>query len=716
MGFRNIPLKRSYNSDVDDVLEDFYIPTLKESISYDRVAGFFSSSSLAIAAKGIAGLIKNKGKMRIVTSAILQKKDIEAIIEENSSMEHHLEPSLQSSLTKLENEIAQNHVRALSWMIKEGLLELRIAVMTGDDGIPLEADEINRRGMVHQKVGVLGDFDDSRISFDGSINETATAWGFNLEQFKVFREWKKGEQDFFGDDVEIFESLWENRAERAEVYDVPDAIRKKLVKLAPKDIDELDLKMHSILSKTKLGGGARTLLWGHQKQAIDRWFDGECKGIFSMATGSGKTIAALGCMIRLRDKEKPLLTIISCPQLHLGAQWLSVISRLGIISEPIVCDSSNPRWKKKLSSFLLDFDLGLIENPIIITTHDTLSSKSFTERISKSESKVLIIVDEVHGSGTEIRSEGLLDVYRFRLGLSATPERPLDPVGTEMIQSYFGSVVFDFTIRDAINTVNPRTGKTFLVPYDYVPVLVELTSEEYDEYLEISRRIAKAYYASKSNEDREEYFEKLCYDRAKIVNRAANKKQALKDILDELSEKGKIEYTVVYCENPLCQDIHELLLDRHIRVHRFTQHEGIRKKEQFEDMSQREFLLRGFSKGNPQVLTAIRCLDEGVDIPSMRTAIITASSTNPRQFIQRRGRLLRNAPGKDKAVIYDMIVAPPEIPGISNGIDDLERRAFERELARYKHLLEDASNIDDARRILLGSPSITMEELSIGGS
>jgi superfamily II DNA or RNA helicase len=654
--------------------------------------------------------------MRIVTSAILQKKDIDAIIEENASMELHLELSLQSSLTKLENEIAQNHVRALSWMIKEGLLELRIAVMTGDDGIPLEADEIDRRGMVHQKVGILGDYDDSRISFDGSINETATAWGFNLEQFKVFREWKKGEQDFFGDDVEIFESLWENRAERAEVYDVPDAIRKKLVRLAPKDIDELDLKMHSILSKTKLGGGARTLLWGHQKRAIDKWLENNYKGIFSMATGSGKTIAALGCMVRLREKKKPLLTVISCPQLHLGAQWLSVIKKLGIFSEPIVCDSSNTRWKKKLSSFLLDFDLGLIENPIVITTHDTLSSTSFTQRISKTESSVLIIVDEVHGAGTEIRSEGLLDMYAFRLGLSATPERPMDPIGTEIIQSYFGPVVFDFTIRDAINTINPRTGKTFLVPYDYVPVLVELTSDEYDDYLELSRRIARAYYAAKSNEEREEYFEKLCYDRAKIINGAANKIQALRNVLDEISEQERIEYTVIYCENPLCREIHEVLLDRHIRVHRFTQKEGITKKEKFQHMSEREFLLERFSKGNPQVLTAIKCLDEGVDIPSMRTAIITASSTNPRQFIQRRGRLLRNAPGKNNAVIYDMIVAPPEILGISNGIDDLERRAFERELVRFKHLLEDALNIDSARETLQMIPNISMEELSIGRS
>lgn len=687
---------------------------MDEGVEYDRVSGFFSSSCLAIAAKGVAGLIRNRGKMRIVTSAMLQRNDIEAIIENEESTESIIELSLTSSIEQLENSIAQNHVRALSWMIREGFLDIRIAVMTGEDGIPLEANEVDFRGMVHQKVGLLTDSDGNRIAFDGSINETATAWGYNLEQFKVFREWQKGEQDFYDDDREIFAALWENRAERAEVYEVPDAVRRKLVKWSPTNIDELDLKHVSALSKTRLGGGSRLILWEHQENAIEEWIRNGHRGIFSMATGTGKTIAALGCMVRLRESEKHLLTIISSPQLHLGAQWFSVIEGVGVAGEPLICDSSNPRWHKELSEKLLDFDMGLFEHLIIITTHDTLAADGFIDRIQKTDSSILLITDEVHGAGTEVRSEGFLDKYKFRLGLSATPERPMDPIGTNIIQEYFGHVVYDFPISKAIHTINPRTGKTFLVPYEYNPILVELTQDEYKEYTELSAKIAKAYYAAKSDEDRQEYLEKLCFERARIINRAENKKQSIKDLLDMLEEKGRIEHTVVFCENPLCSDIHRILIDRHIRVHSFTEKEGVRRMEEYDGLSEREFLLDGFSKGTPQVLTAIKCLDEGVDIPSMRTAIITASSTNPRQFIQRRGRLLRNSPGKERAIIFDLIVAPPEVMGISNGVDDLERRAFERELARYQHLLADASNKEEASRTIAQIAQIQPEDIDFG--
>ncbi len=700
MALTELQLKRSYNSDVNDILEEFYIPVLQESTEYDRVAGFFSSSTLAIAAKGIAGFIKNGGRMRLITSAILQRRDIDAIMNEGWSVYDALEFSLSSSLVKLECGIAKDHVKALAWMIREKLLEIKIAVMIGDDGAPLDVAEVKRRGMVHQKVGIFRDYEGNRIAFDGSINETATAWNLNLEQFKVFREWVPGEKEFFLDDCEVFNSLWQDRAERARVYPVPDAIKRRLVKMAPISIDTLDLGPMPKTPKVRLGGGSNIVLWDHQIEAIKEWFDAKCKGIFAMATGTGKTIAALGCMIRLREREHRLATIISCPQLHLVSQWKNVIKGLGIAAEVVRCDSSEGQWKKQVSDYLLDLDVGIVDNLILITTHDTLVSESFIERVAKTSQSVLLIADEVHGTGTELRSEGLVDKYSYRLGLSATPERPMDPEGTQRIADYFGPVVSEFSIWDAIHTINPRTGKTFLVPYDYFPILVEMTDEEFNGYREISRDIARAYYAAKNDETRREYFKNLCYERARIVNGATNKLDALDGILDELRTEGPIRHTVVYCEGALCAETRRILLGRHLKVRKFTQKEGIRKEKKYDGITEREYILKSFAEGNPEVLTAIKCLDEGVDVPEMRVAIIMASSTNPRQFIQRRGRVLRNAPGKVKAVIYDMVVVPPGFDRLKDKLDAIESRVLRREVTRCRHFAEDASNTEYCKRVL----------------
>lgn len=661
-------------------------------MEYNRVSGYFTSSSLAVAAKGIAGLIKNGGHLHLVTSAMLQKRDIDAIIEGTTNLTDALELSLSSSLQELEDRISNNHLRAMGWMIREGLLEIRIAVMMSENGLPLEVDEVERKGMVHQKVGLFTDSEGNQIAFDGSINETASGWNLNLEQFKVFREWVPGEREFYADDEELFDSLWQNRAERAKIFPVPEAIRMKLVKTAPVSIDELDLKTVTKAPPTTIGGGSKVPLWDQQIRAIDEWFKHDCRGILSMATGTGKTIAALGCMTRLVDRNKRLLTVVSCPQLHLVTQWKNVIKSVGVRGTNVVCDSSNPHWKREVADQLVNLDIGVIDSLVLITTHTTLASQSFRDEVSRGKTTALLIVDEVHGAGTEIRNEGLTEGYVYRLGLSATPERPMDPEGTARILDYFGPVVFDFTIGDAIHTINPSTGKTFLVPYEYYPIEVQMTDDELREYQELSSKIAKAYYSAESDEKKREYFENLCYERARIVNSAQNKLMELNRLIDELQQSSAISHTVVYCEQPLCRQVQKILIDKNLRVRRFTQQEGVVKEDRFDGMSEREYILKGFAEGNPQVLTAIRCLDEGVDVPEMRASIIMASSTNPRQTIQRRGRLLRNAPGKTKATIYDMVVFPAGIDRLGGVLNELDLKILHREISRCRQFADDAMN------------------------
>lgn len=695
MGLADLPTKRSYNSDVDDILNQFYIPVLGRSVRYDRISGFFSSSSLAAAAKGIAGLIKNGGHMRFITSAFLQREDVDAILKGDLGLDDYLELSLSLEIGALEEQIAANHFKAMAWLIKEQRLEIKIAVVVSSSGVPLDSNEVLSLGIVHQKVGILTDADGNRIAFDGSINETRGGWIRNLEQFRVFRDWIPSERVFVRDDEDLFLSFWENRARRAQVFPLPEAIKKDLVKIAPNSIDEIELGYSPSSIRTLGNEETRFRLWDHQSRAVDRWLASNKRGILAMATGTGKTVAAIACMMDVGDR---VVTIISCPQIHLVSQWAGVLESLGVNRKPVICNSSNSRWKEQMSQLLLDFDLGIVEEPVILTTHDTLSSSGFMNRIQSTKAPVLLLVDEVHGAGTPIRSEGLLDRYQYRLGLSATPERPMDAEGTKIIDGYFGGVVFHFSIGDAISSINPQTGKTFLVPYEYHPAIVRMTANEFSEYSSISKKIAKAFYAAENDENRKEYFERLCYERARIVNLAENKMEALAQIVEELRTYGPIRNTVVYCEKPLCNKVRSYLLKSHIRVRKFTQSEGTKQRQELGGLSERDYILEGFARGNPQVITAIRCLDEGVDIPEMTTAIIMASSQNPRQSIQRRGRVLRNAPGKDRARIYDMIVVPPSLD--PREVSDLDKKILGRELTRSEYYVEDAINRMEAKKKL----------------
>lgn len=301
--------------------------------------------------------------------------------------------------------------------------------------------------------------------------------------------------------------------------------------------------------------------------------------------------------------------------------------------------------------------------------------------IKNSHIKLFLIVDEVHGIGAPIRKNGLIEEYTYRLGLSATPKRWLDPDGTEYITNYFKDVVYDFSLKKAINTVNPDTGDTFLTPYEYKPYFVELSDEEINEYEKISKNIAKAYHNAKNYGEKTDWFSLLCIKRQKIIIDAMNKISTFFEILDEI---GKVNHCLIYLSPNQLNKVQEILNNKGVIQHKFTLKEGTKSEDKYGGISEREFLLKGFADGKYQALVAMKCLDEGVDVPPARIAIFLASSSNPRQYIQRRGRILRNFPGKDKATIYDLIVIPPPLNNVDKDFWELERKIIRTELKRYK--------------------------------
>jgi len=341
---------------------------------------------------------------------------------------------------------------------------------------------------------------------------------------------------------------------------------------------------------------------------------------------------------------------------------------------------------------ILDIRNEISEKLIVLTTHVTFSMDDFIKIIRRANVKLFLIADEVHGAGAPERKKGLIGVYRFRLGLSATPKRWFDLEGTEDLFDYFGGTVFDFPLKKAINTINPDTGRTFLVPYEYKPYFIELTDEELNEYKRETEKIAKAYYRSKDKEERDKWFSLLLIKRQKIIKNAVNKFNTFKEILDDIEE---IKDCLVYCSPQQIDEVQGILNSYkrdNIIQHKFTNKEGIVPENKYGGISEREFLLQQLAEGKYHALVAMKCLDEGVDVPPVKIAIILASTGNPRQYIQRRGRILRRFPGKEKAIIYDVIVVPTLSGSVSLDFWELERKMLEKELKRYKEFAHIAIN------------------------
>lgn len=682
MSLKTLYLKKAYSSDTDNILHDFYIPALEVSIKYKRLAGFFSSTSLAIAARGILGLIKNGGTMKLIVAPRLEKSDLDIIINSYEEPKKYIEKRMLEELENLEDEFVRDHVFALGWMIANKKLEIKVAIAYYNEHKPLSFEEIHHSGLFHQKVGILQDLEGNTITFSGSINETATGWLENIEEFKVFRSWELSEEDYCNADILKFNKFWEGTTSRIKVMDIPTAVKRKLIKIAPKSIEEINLKRW--LKRKVKEKREEIKLWDHQKEAIKAWLDNDKKGIFEMATGTGKTFAALGCLKKTMEKEKRLVTVISCPYSHLERQWLNNIDKFGIFCDKIIADSSNYGWKDKLMDNILDIRNGISNKLIILTTHVTLSMDIFIKIIRKANVKLFLIVDEVHGIGAPKRKKGLVEEYQFRLGLSATPKRWFDLEGTENLFNYFGDTVFEFPLKKAINTKNPITGKTFLSPYEYKPYFVELTDEELYNYERESKKISKAYYRSKDKGEKDKWFSLLLIKRQKIIKNAVNKFNAFKKILDDM---GEIKDCLVYCSPQQIDKVQDILNSykrKNIIQHKFTEKEGVKPEEKYGGISEREYLLQQLAQGSYNVLVAMKCLDEGIDVPQVKIAIILSSTGNPRQYIQRRGRILRRFPGKDSAIIYDIIVVPTLSGSINSDFYEIERKIIKKELIRYK--------------------------------
>lgn len=672
---RELDFRPAYYSDDTNLLKEFYVPALSASTTYDRVAGFFSSNTLAIAARGISRFIENGGRIRLVTSVVLSESDQQAI---KAALQRR-EREVLEEIEDLEEELKRHHIRALGWMLKRDLLELKIAVIPN--------------GIEHRKSGIMKDASGDVICFTGSDNETAHGWLHHDEHFHVYCSWKTGDVPHLTPEVEQFERLWNDETNRVRVFEPSEAFRLGLIQTAPQNDAEFaelsSAMMDAALlddSRARDTAGRRPMkLFEHQEAAIKAWLGNNKRGIFEMATGTGKTFAALAALNEVARTERPLVAVIACPRTHLVLQWRKELAKFGVQADKeITAFSEQAGWKDELAEALIEASLGRADLTIVLTTHSSCSLADFGDivRDNKGDTKMMIIGDEVHGLGAPETKRGLLDQYDYRLGLSATPRRWFDEEGTDALFGYFGETVFEFTLEDAINTINPATGYTYLTPYRYELRPVQLTEDECEAYASITRQLVVLIGRDESKA--REALNLLRFRRADIVKAAEGKLGVLDAILAELPTP--VRWTLVYTGHQQINDVIRKLNNLGWTAHRFTEKESAEK---------REYLLEQFAVCTFQVLVAMKCLDEGVDVPPARFAVLMASSANPREYIQRIGRVIRRHGGKREAVIYDMIVAPglSRLPG---ELKKIEESVLDRELDRCEEIARTALNNADA--------------------
>ena len=687
MRLSDVSIRPEYRTLRDDVPREFYVPLLSRACRYRRAVGFFSSTALLAILPGVCGLVRRGGRMEVVASPHLSEEDCEAIERGYQTRSKVIETALLRELDAFEADSPERRDRwnLLANLIAGGFLDLRIAT----------TKDLSGAGMYHEKLGLIEDEAGNVVAFSGSMNESVTGLAENYEAFDVFCSWHAEDAARVQAKVEAFDAIWNDEEPSLDVRAFPEVEREILRRYQTETLDfdnyvaPEERPEEALLSvpRGRLTKPENVTLYDYQQEAIEQWLARDGCGIFDMATGTGKTYTGLGAAAALSERREKLAVVIVCPFQHLVEQWAEDVRAFG--GEPVIAYSGSPQrdYKKRIRDGVFDFQLGVCPYLTILCTNATFASETVQKELPKIADDVLLLVDEAHNLGA-MRLRKTLEVpYRYRLALSATLERHHDAGGTEALRRYFGEKCIEYGLGRAI-----REGK--LTPYDYHPVVVTLTELEREAYVALTKRIAKCIVKKRNGRtELNEMGKMLALKRARIVAGAEGKLTALRELMEAHRDD---RYMLVYCgatrvgegDEDIGADVRQI--DAISRMLNFELGMETAQFTSREDAQERQWRLKEFSEGKLQALVAIKCLDEGVNVPAIRTAFLLASTTNPKEYIQRRGRVLRLSPGKDHADIYDFITLPRPLADVFAGPDEkaaLEQGLVKRELVRMKDFI-----------------------------
>ena len=674
MSFKSLQLNRTYNSTNVNIIKNVINDILKDTVKYDREVGFFSSSWLKEVAHGLSHFIGlNNGKARIITSIKLSEQDREVFYNSanvDEDIENRINQVIQNSIEDLEKQLEYDTLNILGTLVKSNILEFKFAIPVGS----------LQGGMFHSKISIFYDNENNHIVISGSQNDSYQA-SINEETVTLFTNFGEGKL-YALDLIETFEKKWNNNIKNLKIYTLPETIKNNIIQLAT---DYSNSSIYTINNKKHMK--QERILRDYQAEAIDEWTRNHYIGFFEMATGAGKTFTAISATKILYEKYSKIAMIVIVPYQHLAQQWIKELKDMDY--KPIACFGSINLWENNLHNKINMYINGFEKKLCIVTLYASASRDEFQNIINTRLKNIdyLIIADEAHNTGSSMYRKTLFSSAKFRIGLSATPIRWYDDIGTNIIKDYFKKTVIEYPIERAIK-------ENKLTPYYYEPILIDLTEDELEEFIELSDKISNLTIINDKTEFDNELLKKLLIKRSMVIAKAENKKISLQKLVKEHIKKchenyEEYKYNIFYVANEQTKCITKILSDIGLKVHEFV---GTM------NMQERASVIQSFSNGEIDGIVAIKCLDEGVDIPATKRAYILSSTTNPKEFIQRRGRILRIYSNKIRAYIYDFMVGPWKL--INNVEDKYLKKLLIRELPRFAEFNSCAENKASNRQLL----------------
>jgi superfamily II DNA or RNA helicase len=692
-------LKRKYKNQAGEKIgRDLIQPCLKEAIKYRRGTGTFSSSAFKAYVGAIDHFINDDVKIEILCSPKIDYNLLKIL--EKSQTEIERIKILQKTTNDL--LLAAAGCRAapnnqdyrstlLAYLIAKNKLEIKIALPLNssevqvfnspeDEDLDFDMDNVNTRAMYHIKYGYFLFPDKSIVAFEGSVNETDTALNFNTEKATVYRSWEEKDGERLNDVVEDLDNDWEGRNNDIRIYNIDDdtlkIIRDQAPTNRPKDPKKINpapppppvIEEDAPTNNTHAG----ITLWPHQVKALSEWKNNEYKGILAMATGSGKTRTAIAAIKEFKNKYKTALVVVVVPKINLANQWVEELARFGVNCLEAYTGHS---WYQKINSEILNLSITTLpyDIPCIVVVKDTMNSEKFQDRLkelnnSNESINNLIVVDECHHYNNKDAIKNLPDFFKSRLGLSATPFNQYEEEpDAQFLNSYFGHVVYEYLLGDAIKD-------EFLTPYNYYVVPTYLNDEESEDLERIDAEIGAMYNAAKNDSSYQANLDILNAEKNRLLGSVKDK--LIK--LDSVIGNGRKYNALAYCGASSDEDT-DGLRTRHIsRVSSIFEKKGwlVGKITSDESIRRREEIIKDLESEVINVVVSIKVLDEGIDIPCCTTAYILASSKSNREFIQRRGRVLRRHANKEYADIYDFVILGGQSK--SKAIDKVVKEEFYR--------------------------------------
>lgn len=712
-------IDRDYKTGSENEPLQFYLDGLANSNEFSLLLGYFSSSAINLLSVGFATFISKGGKMKMVINHLLSAKDKEAIsrVEDNPNEIRVFDLTDIVSLGRVLDEYDTHFFECLAYLIAEKRIEIKVIKPK------------NGKGIAHYKSGVFSDGQDA-VGYQASCNFTYYGLSENIEQLEAFLSWENGRSNkLIRKQLKLIDDYFTEKDEDVEYISVSDIEVVLKDRFGKKDINELLVqeeqllrKKQSLISNPKLKKTITKLFSEieiikrtpkfpysegpreYQINAYNSWVANNYKGMFAMATGTGKTITSLNCLLNEYKKTGIYRAIITVPTTALVEQWKKECAKFNF--KNIITVSSKENWDKNLAFFNTASKL-IDTSYIVIVTYASLPRPKFQSYFTQLPKDTILIADETHNLG----SQGLLRLLpnihiEKRIGLSATPHRKFDETGNKAIQEFFNDeppYIVSYSMEEAL-----KIG--WLCNYTYYPHIVKLTDQEMEKYKELSLQLLRMGLFDKEtgNFRSTPEIEKKLLERKRIIHKAAKKLEAFKAILrSEFDKRKNLKYTLIYVPEGIEASFDETdfsietedenrLINEYTRAVSQTD-DSVMVKQFTASSSNREEILKNFEQSNIHVLTSMKCLDEGVDVPRSELAIFCASTGNPRQFIQRRGRVLRLHKDKTHATIHDLVV----VPEVSDeGTFEMEKGLVKKELERVVDFANLAMNKTDTYETL----------------